>query len=134
MPPDFEVCVAGRPISAQSHNAERLAAWKRVVRAIALEHWPSERQMFEGEVALRITHYAQYRFVDMDNLAKPIQDALQGICYREDRLVDVAANWRDINGRFRVRHMSLPLARAFSDGREFVHVRLWVAGGERDLG
>jgi hypothetical protein len=30
--------------------------------------------------------------------------------------------------------MSLPLAAAFSDGREFVHVRLWLAASDRDLG
>ena len=69
------------------------------------------------------------------DLIKPIQGALQGIAYLDDRVVkDVTGNWRDINGRFPVRYMSLPLASAFSDGREFVHVRLWVAPREEELG
>jgi hypothetical protein len=70
----------------------------------------------------------------MDNMVKPIQDALQGIAYMNDRLVkDTHANWRDIDGRFHVRYISMPLAAAFSDGREFVHIRLWLAQQE-DLG
>jgi hypothetical protein len=70
----------------------------------------------------------------MDNLVKPIQDALKGVSYPDDGHVDVTINWRDINGWFRVRHMSPRLATAFSDGREFVHVRLWLAAPEKDLG
>ncbi len=100
----------------------------------ALAAWPPDQVPFEVEVELRVTHYAERRIADMDNLIKPVQDALQGISYANDSKVDVTANWRDINGRFRVRHMSPSLAMAFSDGREFVHVRLWLATVEKDLG
>jgi crossover junction endodeoxyribonuclease RusA len=71
----------------------------------------------------------------MDNLIKPIQDALEGIAYVNDSAVkDVTGNWRDIDGRFRLRYLSQPLADAFSDGREFLHIRLWRALREEDLG
>jgi len=71
----------------------------------------------------------------MDNLIKPIQDALQGVVYPNDRMVkDISGNWRNIDGHYRLRYTSLPLAAAFSDGRQFVHVRLWLAPDEEDLG
>jgi hypothetical protein len=69
----------------------------------------------------------------MDNLIKPIQDELQAITYINDRMVkDVSGNWRDIDAPFRVRSRSL--ANAFSEGRPFVHIRLWLAPEEEDLG
>jgi len=71
----------------------------------------------------------------MDNLIKPIQDALQGVLYVDDRVVkDVTGNWRNIDRPFRMLYMSQPLADAFGDGRPFVHIRLWVAPEEEDLG
>lgn len=86
-------------------------------------------------VELRITYYAEKPIADMDNLIKPIQDALQGIAYVNDRVVkDVTGNWRNIDAPFRVRYISRTLVDAFSDGHQFVHIRLWCAPDEEDLG
>jgi crossover junction endodeoxyribonuclease RusA len=95
--------------------------------------WPANQALPEVEVELRITHYAETRAGDMDNMVKPIQDALQGLAYSNDGKVDVTGNWRNINASFHVRYMSLALATAFSDGREFVPIRLWLAAN-KDLG
>ena len=71
----------------------------------------------------------------MDNIAKPIQDALQRVVYVNDRLVtDVTANWRNIDDRYRVRHMPGVLGAAFSKGSEFLYIRVWLAPDEKDLG
>jgi crossover junction endodeoxyribonuclease RusA len=132
--PDFEFCVHGRPVSAQAHNRQRLEIWRQQVKTAAINAWPPDQTSFGAEVELRITHQAETRIADTDNLTKPIQDALQGVAYPKDGKVDHTGNWRDINASFRVRHMSLPLASAFSDGREFVHIRVWRAATKRDLG
>lgn len=134
IPPDFEFCVHGRPVSAQARNRSRLADWKERIKRAAVAAWPAGSDPFVCEVDLRITHYADARIADMDNLTKAIQDALKGVCYPDDEKVNQTGNWRSINGRFRVRYMSTSLAAAFSDGREFVHVRLWAVSTERDLG
>ena len=44
------------------------------------------------------------------------------------------SNWRDINGRFTIRYVSLPLALAFSSGEEFLHIRVWPSPDREDLG
>jgi crossover junction endodeoxyribonuclease RusA len=102
--------------------------WQHRVSAVAAAAWPRRRKPIEVAVELRITHYGERQSIDMDNLIKPIQDALQGIAYVDDRQVrDVTGNWRDIDGRYPLRYISPHLSAAFSDGREFVHVRLWLA-------
>jgi crossover junction endodeoxyribonuclease RusA len=131
--PAFEVCVPGIPVSAQAKNRARLQTWKARVAAAA-------QQTFAGppvrvEIALRVTHYCELPVGDMDNLLKPVQDALQGVVYENDRQVkDALSNRRDINGAFRVRFMSPRLAAAFSAGDEFVHIRVWLSPAKEDLG
>ena len=44
------------------------------------------------------------------------------------------SNWRNINGAFTIRFVSLPLALAFSNGDEFLHVRVWPSPDREDLG
>ena len=84
---------------------------------------------------MRVTHYSERRIADRDNLMKPIQDALQGVAYFNDRQVkDATSNWRDINGRFSIRFVSKALAVAFSQGEEFLHIRLWTSPDTEDLG
>ncbi len=82
--------------------------------------------MLTGLVRLRVTHYCETIAGDVDNLMKPIQDALQGIVYRNDRQIsDVTGRRRQIDGLFRIRYMSPALVMAFSDGRPFVHIEVW---------
>jgi hypothetical protein len=133
--PEIEFCVHGEPVSAWAHNRARLAAWQRRVRQAARVAWPERRNPIEVAVELRITHYGERRVIDMDNLIKPVQDALQGIAYVDDRQVkDVTGNFRDIDGRYSLRYISPCLSAAFSHGREFVHVRVWLARDDEELG
>ena len=84
---------------------------------------------------MQVTHYADRRIADRDNLLKPIQDALQGVVYQNDwQIKDTTSNWRDINGKFTIRYVSLPLAVAFSMGDEFLHIRVWTSPDTEDLG
>ena len=103
--------------------------------AAARAEWPASNQAFRCDVELRVTYYSDRRIADQDNLLKPIQDALQGVAYGNDRQVKGAtSNWRDINARFTVRNVSLPVAVAFSNGDEFLHIRVWISPDEEDLG
>lgn len=103
--------------------------------AAARAAWPVDTPPWGCDVELRVTQYSERRVADRDSLIKPIQDALQGIAYRNDRQVkDSMSNWRNINGAFTIRFVSLPLALAFSNGDEFLHVRVWPSPDREDLG
>ena len=123
--PVIEFCVSGQPVSAQTRRLQALQTWMRRVSDAGHVRWPGGQTPLEGDLVARITFYSDRRIGDVDNLAKPILDALQAIVYADDRQVsDVLANRRDINARFRIRHISLPLAEAFSKGEQFVHIRV----------
>lgn len=82
-----------------------------------------------------MTFYREAELGDVDNLVKPIQDALQGIAYHNDRqITDMTARRRDIDSSFKVRYMSPALAMAFSDGRQFVHIEVWRNPDQEAIG
>ena len=63
--------------------------------------------------------------IDGDNLLKPIQDALIGLVYEDDRqIIDAVTQKRPIDDPFFVRYISMVLAEGFAKGDEFVYVRV----------
>ncbi len=81
---------------------------------------------FGGNVRFRVTYYCEVSRIDSDNLLKPIQGALQGIVYLNDRqCVESESRLRDINEPGAVRYISAWLALALSNGRPFVHIEVW---------
>ena len=128
------MCVHGRAVSAQTDNRPGLSAWKRLVARAAAAAW-SGREPLDDGLELHVFHYDEAMAGDLDNLNKPIQDALQGVAFLNDRQVTLLrGGWRDINGLYHVRYIAPVLGAAFSDGRPFVHIRVWrtTVTGELD--
>src|SRR5438045_3760693 len=84
--PAFEVCVHGRAVSAQSRNRSQLSAWKRRVSDAAATVWAG-CVLIGGDLEMRVFHYVETLLGDLDNLNKPIQDALQGVVFMNDSQV-----------------------------------------------
>ena len=102
-------------------------AWKAAIRSACAAAWPTGLPPLRGRVRLRVTYYFEVRTADMDNIRKPIQDALQGIVYINDMQVTEGTDrCFDINGPFIARWWSVRLGLAFSDGRPFIHVEIWA--------
>ena len=78
----FEVYIHGQPASAQTARRQALQAWKQRVREACEKVWADQPPMDEP-VIIRVTHYCETVIGDVDNLTKPIQDALQGIILSE---------------------------------------------------
>jgi Holliday junction resolvase RusA-like endonuclease len=130
----FEFTVLGPPVSHQSRNKAKLAAWREVVTRAASERWGATAQL---GVALRVkvSYYHQGLAVriDNDNLVKPILDALIGLVYRDDQLItDTMIRKTSIDGLFRVRGCSSVLLEALSKGQEFVHIVIEEAAGHEN--
>ena len=95
-----------------------------MVRAAAAEKW-GKRSPRAEPLMITVTYYHEGEAVriDNDNMVKPIQDALIGLVYADDRLVtDTLVRKTSIDGAFRVRRESLLLLKAFARGDEFLHV------------
>jgi Holliday junction resolvase RusA-like endonuclease len=135
-PPEFEFVVTGPPASA--HAARRapqeLAAWKAAVASAARLHWAANRSPRSDALSVRITEFALLKTRDLDNIGKPILDALQGIVYRNDRqILELVVDWRPIDGLFRALHMSPLVALAFTRGSDFLWIRIETHTADPDI-
>ncbi len=131
----FEFFVEGPPLFQQTRNPGRLREWKEYVRAEAAKLWPIQAAV-EIPVKLTVVYYHERQSVsiDHDNMIKPIQDALAGLIYRNDRqITDGQTRKTNIDGRFRLRRLSAVYARAFGGGREFVYIRIEEAPSHEEL-
>lgn len=131
----FEFFVDGPPLSQQTRKPARLREWKEYVRNEAAKLWDREAP-FNGSLRLTVVYYHERDsvLIDHDNMVKPIQDALAGLVYNNDRqITDSQTRKTSINGRFRVRHLSPTCARAFAQGKEFIYIRVEEAPNHEEL-
>jgi hypothetical protein len=126
LPWDF--IVIGTPVSVNVKNGPRRASWRAAVQAAARAAWPAGEPPLTDKLQIQITCFHDSAPpLDADNMLKPIQDALQGIVYVNDRqLTDRHGALRDINGRFLIRDESVPLVLALVAGDPFVHIRVSI--------
>jgi crossover junction endodeoxyribonuclease RusA len=93
------------------------------VRQEAEKYWSSEQKMSTGWVMLQITYFYDSVAMDVDNIVKPIQDAIIGLAYvDDDQVTDVLVRKRDLSGNFKIENMTSTLAEGFARGNEFLHI------------
>ena len=101
----FEFVIAGPPVSQQIRNRRRPSRreeWMQTVRTAAERRWDGEPP-FMGEVAVTITYVSSRARVDVDNIPKPILDALKGFVYADDRQVaDLMCRRKSLDPNLRI--------------------------------
>ena len=134
----LEFVVFGTPVSHQSHNKARLRAWQQSVRDAAQAVWPEGQPPATGACLLIVVYFFG-RFpanLDNDNLVKPIQDALNGLVYDDDRQVTDNVIRRtniEVPFRFRAGKHSALLMETLRSETEFVYVRVEDAPSHEEL-
>ena len=115
----FEFVIEGPPVSQQIRNRRhpgRREEWMQTVRTAAERRWDGEPP-FMGEVAVTITYVSSRARLDVDNIPKPILDALTGLVYADDRQVaDLVCR------NLRIRNASPLFYESFRAGEQFLHV------------
>lgn len=113
----------GPPVSQQTRRRERLRAWKIVVRQEAEKYWSPGQKVATGLIMLQVTYFYDSVAIDVDNIIKPIQDAIIGLAYiDDDQVTDVFVRKRNLSGNFKVENMTSTLAEGFYRGNEFLHI------------
>lgn len=121
----IEFTFEGPPLSLQSKSSTRKRAYKARVETAARAALPIGYTPVTGQVNIVITYYYEGDTPDIDNIIKPIQDSLNGVIYNDDnQIVDTRSRKKEIDSSYRVRNASLPILQAFSNGSEFVHVKI----------
>jgi crossover junction endodeoxyribonuclease RusA len=119
----FEFTVEGTPISQQAKKRRILNQWKAQVRSTARKYWPNKQPPTRDQLRMTLTYFYKFEALDVDNMIKPIQDALIGVVYFDDKqITDVYSRKRKLNTSFRLLDVSPAIARGLASGREFLHV------------
>lgn len=70
-----------------------------------------------------ITYFYDRVSLDVDNIPKPILDALKGLGYLDDEQVtDIICRKRNLNTELRIENPSSVLAQGFSRANQFLYV------------
>lgn len=119
----FDFLIPRRPVSVQASNRAIYQGWMSYVREVAATRWVGPA-IKTGEVRLTLVFLCGEASIDVDNIIKPIQDALIGLVYADDGMVtDVDSHRRFVRG---VDTTGMPpdLLAAALAGMECVYVRV----------
>ncbi len=118
----FEFVIDGPPVSHQTRRRSRVREWTQEVQNVAKSRWDTEPPVV-GEVMVTITYLYRGTSMDVDNLPKPILDALKGLVYSDDGQVsDLLCRKRDLNGDLRIHNPSSVLLETLRNSEQFLHI------------
>ena len=124
-PASFEFVLGGRAVSQQTKWAQNRNDWKEEVRSAASDRWIGASPA-TGPVAVTITcFFAKDAFTkdvpDVDNIPKPILDALNGLVYSDDAQVsDLLCRKRNREDDLRIENPSTALLDCLRESEEVV--------------
>ena len=115
--------VMGAPVSQQTRRQERLRRWREQVRNAANQRWPTGEPPVSDPVMLTIVYFYDRLSMDVDNLPKPIIDALKEIVFMDDdQVTDLTCRKRNLRGTLPVESASSVLVDGLSRGSPFVYI------------
>lgn len=119
----FECIIDGPPVSQQARRRERVHQWGREVRRVAEQYWSTEELPVDSSIIITITYFYDGSAMDVDNLPKPIIDALKGLVFLDDgQVTDLLCRKRSLRRKFRILNPSSVLAEGLSRGNEFLYI------------
>ncbi len=118
----FEFVIYRTPMSQQARRRDLIRQWTEEVRTAAAAIW-GPQQPIDGAVAVIITHLYDRVDLDVDNIPKPILDALKGLVYADDKAVtDLICRKRNLKEDPQISNASPILRQSLSRNDEFVHI------------
>ena len=92
------------------------------MHSVAEKSWNTDPP-FRGEVMVSITYFFEGASLDVDNIPKPILDALKGLVYFDDsQVTDLLCRKRDLNSDLRIQNPSSVLIETFQQSEQFLHI------------
>ncbi|MCY4623330.1 MAG: RusA family crossover junction endodeoxyribonuclease [bacterium] len=135
----FEFVIEGPAVSQQARDKQRLCWWKEKVKEAAGERWMADPLTTGSPVTVSITYFSKITYTakrepseahDVDNLAKPILDAMMGIVYYDDSQVsDLLVRIRGFETQ--IVNQPAGLAEYLRESRSVVHVSVDPAPSPR---
>jgi crossover junction endodeoxyribonuclease RusA len=122
----IEFVVRGTPVSLQATRAKSREAWKRRVKAASYDALPEGHFSTEAPISVTLFYFpATDMQGDVDNIVKPILDALSKHIYNDDRQVERVWVQKFEPGRvFQFVRPSEVLSEALSGEKPLLFIRL----------
>lgn len=96
--------------------------WTQEVRSVVESEWGSELPVAE-ELMVTITYFYDSTPMDVDDIPKPILDALKGLIFFDDsQITDLLCRKRVLRPSFQTRDLSPSLRQALGRTRQFIHI------------
>ncbi|MFP4220795.1 MAG: RusA family crossover junction endodeoxyribonuclease [Phormidium sp.] len=110
-------------MSQQTRRRQRLKVWKQQVRQEAETAWPDASPPLTALLGLQVIYFYQDHELDIDNIVKPIQDALIGLVYDDDvQITDILICKRRLDKTFRITNSSSVLEKGLAKNQEFLYI------------
>lgn len=123
---DFEFVVEGLAVSlrAKKVNPRRYQKWVRTVRTAAQKEFPSGSQPTRSkDITVTITNYYTIVSPDVDNIIKPLLDAMETVVYVDDKQVrKVISEKVDLTRMASIHDPSPLLATSLEKYSELLHI------------
>ena len=124
----FDFLIEKRPVSLQTKSRANLQAWKTFVAQKAAAVWPGGAPLNSSDLRLSLVYLCDDAPADIDNIIKPIQDALVGVAYEDDSLIsDVDSHRRYLSDPLDITDLPELLQKGAAKGEECVYVRVSYA-------
>jgi crossover junction endodeoxyribonuclease RusA len=124
----FEMLIPKRPVSQQAKNPSNLKAWKDYIYGRARIEWSSGTPIVTPGLRLMLVYLCDDSPADIDNIIKPIQDALIGVVYADDSLVsDVDSHRRFLSDAIDITNLPPLLVEGVTLGEECIYIRVSLA-------
>ncbi|HGS4803853.1 TPA: RusA family crossover junction endodeoxyribonuclease [Vibrio parahaemolyticus] len=124
----FELVLHKRPVSLQVKKRENLQAWKDFIYGRARDIWNRAPLTEDVDIHLTLVYICNDAPVDVDNIIKPIQDALSTLVFADDvQISDVESHRRFLSEGIDVTNLPPLLAEAVATGEECVYIKLQQA-------
>ncbi len=130
----IEFVVTGTPISVQASSKSK-TRWKAIVAAAASSVLSAAHTLTTELICATIVYFYRQGGTDVDNILKPILDAMNGIVYvDDDQVVDIRAAKRDLAGNYSIQDVSPVLLDVLTTPgagpADFVFVRVEETSGK----
>src|SRR5271166_6617968 len=126
--PHLEFTVEGPPASHQTRDKASLPNWKRIIRAEAARCWGAKSRLtckLKCTCTIINFHEGNVASLDDDNMVKPIRDAMNKLVYDDDSQICYSETIHvSIDAAIKLRRASAILLAAFSNGVEFLYIRI----------
>ncbi len=124
----FEMLIPKRPVSQQAKNPNNLKAWRDYIYGRARIEWMGGLPLMTSGLRLMLVYLCDDSPADIDNIIKPIQDALIGVVYRDDSLIsDVDSHRRFLSDAIDVTNLPPLLVEGVTLGEECIYIRVSLA-------